>query len=116
MIVISFSGRGEEKWENNMLAAGVPPEDVVYASNQTSDANGIWAGVVPYTGLVWSVLPRTPGDYTHQVDISGANVTVTFKQIKGPLGLTLGTLLTATIFEASAGVVNFDLIGSRPRT
>lgn len=99
-----------------MLAAGVPPEDVMWATNQNTDINGNWSGTVPFTGLIYSVLPRSVGDYVNNVSIAGSTITVNFKKLKGPLGITLGTLLSVTIFEDSPGIVNFDLIGSRPRT
>lgn len=43
------------------------------------------------------------------------NATVTFRKFKTDgLGATIGTLLTVSIFEASPGVVTYDVLGVEP--
>lgn len=94
----------------NAIQNGLPK----YSANLSTDAAGSRVVNLPETGLIVSVTPRTTGEYTNSVNVTGAVATITFKKFKGALGLTLGTLLTATVFEDSPGVVNFDITATRP--
>lgn len=87
---------------------------VQYAKNLTTDANGLWSGTLPSTGLRVAVQSRTPGEFANQVTITGTAISVQFRKFKtAGLGITLGTLLTVSAFEDNSGVVNFDIIATK---
>lgn len=88
---------------------------VRYSKNLTTDASGVATFVLPETGLTVDIQPRTAGEYAHSIVVAGdgKTTTVTFRKFKpAGLGITLGTLLTTSIFEDSPGTVNFDVVGT----
>lgn len=87
------------------------PSPVKHASNRTTDGAGLWTGTV-LAGLRYMIQPMTAGEFTNSLSLSGTTATVQFRKFKsGGLGITLGTLLDVQAFEATSGVVNFNLIG-----
>lgn len=79
------------------------------AGTYTTASTGIWTGTVP-AGVRLAVVPRT-ANVMGMASVSGTTATVAFTRVKsGGLGLTLGTLLTATILEPAVGEIVFDLI------
>jgi len=86
--------------------------EVMYSKRMVSASDGTWTGTMPDASLVYSALPIATDDIISGVAVSGDQITVTFKKIKPALGLTLGTLLSASIFEASPGAVMFHLVGT----
>lgn len=64
-------------------------------------------------GLRYWVQPMTAGEFANSMTITGNNATVTFRKFKTDgLGITLGTLLTVSVFEASSGSVDFNLFAA----
>lgn len=78
----------------------------------TSTASGVWSGPVT-AGLRYWVQPMTAGEFANSLALAGSTLTVTFKKFRaGGLGLNLGTLLSVSIFEDSAGSVSFNLFAA----
>ena len=94
-------------WTVNMVSA---PGEIMMAQNMNTDANGSIALVLPQAGLLCDVSINTPGQYSVERVTNGNNLTINVKKVKAALGLTLGTLLTASVFEDVTGVVNFDFL------
>lgn len=95
----------------------IPPDNLVLAENVNTNSSGVYTRTVPEAGLVYQVLPRTDGDYSVRAVVSGSTLTVTCRRFKsGGLGLTVGTLLSGSIFEDTNGIVNIDVYGCRPRS
>lgn len=85
------------------------------AWNYTTNSSGVWSGTIPADTTVLTVTPRTAGEFLSAVSLNGTTLTITFRKFKtAGLGITLGTLLTVSIFEDSPGTVNFDLICMSP--
>lgn len=85
------------------------------AWNYNTNSSGVWTGSIPSGASVIFVTPRTPGEFNNSISITGETCTVTFRKFKSAgLGITLGTLLSVSVFETTPGVVNFDLTCMAP--
>lgn len=89
-----------------------PVKPVKLVGAYTTNSSGIWSGPLVASLRYW-VQPMTAGEFANSLTLSGGNGTVTFRKFKTDgLGITLGTLLTVSLFEASSGVVEFSLFAA----
>lgn len=87
---------------------------IVLDANYTTNSSGVLAVTVPAAALRFQINPTTAGEFLSQRSRAGNILTITFRKFKtGGLGITLGTLLSVSVFEDSPGVVNFDLLGTK---
>lgn len=93
-----------------MIQAPVKPVKLVGA--YTTNSNGTWTGTV-MAGLRYWVQPMTAGEFANSMVIAGNSATVTFRKFKpSGLGITLGTLLSVSVFEDNSGPVEFNLFAA----
>lgn len=93
-----------------VIQAPVKPVKLVGA--YTTNATGTWTGTV-MAGLRYWVQPMTAGEFANSMAIVGSTATVTFRKFKsGGLGITLGTLLSVSVFEDTSGAVDFNLFAA----
>lgn len=89
-----------------------PVKPVKLVGSYTSNSSGTWTGTV-IAGLRYWVQPMTAGEFANSLTLNGSTLTVNFRKFKTDgLGITLGTLLTVSLFEPSPGAVDFSLFAA----
>lgn len=89
-----------------------PVKPVKLVGAYTTNSSGTWTGPV-MAGLRYWVQPMTAGEFANSMTLVGSTATVTFRKFKASgLGITLGTLLSVSVFEDNSGAVDFNLFAA----
>lgn len=114
-----FAGT-EAQWLASLRGANGDTRIRFVQSNLATDSAGVAVVALPVAGLAITVSPNTDGvvlkGKVRGVDAAGKPiVTVSFRRLNtGLLGITLQNLASIGIFQASVGVVSFDLFAAEP--